>query len=79
MADDLGGWQAQGEFTAGYLAAAAGAPFLPPAPSSFARALAVFELEKVAYEVVYEANNRPSWLSIPVRGLISAAERVRTA
>ena len=70
---------AQGEFTAGYLAAAAGAPFLPPAPSSFARALAVFELEKVAYEVVYEANNRPSWLSIPVRGLISAAERVRTA
>jgi maltose alpha-D-glucosyltransferase/alpha-amylase len=70
---------AQGEFTAGYLAAAAGAPFLPPAPSSFARALAVFELEKVAYEVVYEANNRPSWLSIPVRGLISAAERVRAA
>jgi trehalose synthase-fused probable maltokinase len=70
---------AQDEFTAGYLAAAAGARFLPPAPSSFARALAVFELEKVAYEVVYEANNRPSWLSIPVRGLISAAERVRTA
>jgi len=31
------------------------------------------ELEKAAYEVVYEANNRPDWLDIPVRGFVSAA------
>ncbi|MGH7332283.1 MAG: maltokinase N-terminal cap-like domain-containing protein [Candidatus Rokuibacteriota bacterium] len=64
-------------FRAGYLAAAAGARFLPPVPAALARALAAFELEKAAYEVVYEANHRPSWLSIPIRGLVSAAARVR--
>ena len=30
------------------------------------------EVEKAAYEVVYEANNRPDWLEIPVRGVVSA-------
>jgi predicted trehalose synthase len=34
--------------------------------------VAVFELEKAAYEIVYEANNRPSWVEIPVRGFLRA-------
>jgi predicted trehalose synthase len=73
------GWEqaATQEFRAGYLAAAAGAGFLPPEPSAFARAVAAFELEKAAYEIVYEASHRPSWLPIPFRGLISAAARLR--
>jgi len=31
--------------------------------------LAAFELEKACYEVVYEANNRPDWLSLPLGAL----------
>jgi maltose alpha-D-glucosyltransferase/alpha-amylase len=82
---DVEEWRAQWEqeaaeeFTAGYLAVVAGAPFLPPTPSAFARALAAFELEKAAYEVVYEARHRPDWLPIPLRGLLNAAARLRAA
>src|SRR5262249_1283643 len=34
-----------------------------------------FLIEKAAYEVAYEAANRPSWLSIPVNGLARIAKR----
>jgi predicted trehalose synthase len=72
-------WEAEGTraFLDGYLSAAGGAPFLPSAPLSFHRAVAAFALEKAAYEVVYEANQRPGWLAIPVEGLVSAAARIR--
>ncbi|CAH0321771.1 maltose alpha-D-glucosyltransferase [Pseudomonas brassicacearum] len=33
-------------------------------------ALALFGLEKAAYEVAYEAENRPTWLPVPLHGLI---------
>jgi len=39
-------------------------------------ACAAFELEKAAYEVSYEANNRPEWRAIPVRGLLRASREV---
>jgi maltose alpha-D-glucosyltransferase/alpha-amylase len=55
-----------------YRDAAGTAAFLPPSPEAFARAVAALELEKAAYEVVYEANHRPDWLEIPVRGFVSA-------
>jgi maltose alpha-D-glucosyltransferase/alpha-amylase len=29
----------------------------------------LFGLEKAAYEVVYEAENRPTWLPVPLHGL----------
>ena len=38
----------------------------------------MLEVEKAAYEVVYEANNRPDWLPIPSRGLQRAARAVST-
>ena len=53
--------------------AATAPPFLPAAEAALDRALAVLEIEKAAYEVVYEANNRPDWVPIPVRGLLNAA------
>jgi maltose alpha-D-glucosyltransferase/alpha-amylase len=63
-------------FLAGYRAAAGTAPFLPESDEAFRDVVAVFELEKAAYEIVYEANNRPDWIGIPKRGLLSAAARL---
>jgi predicted trehalose synthase len=74
-------WEADARlaFMAGYLTAARGAPFLPAGTAAFDRAVAAFELEKAAYEIVYEASQRPAWVAIPVRGLVSAVARVRAA
>ena len=38
--------------------------------------LDLFLLEKAAYELAYEAANRPDWLRIPARGLIAIASRL---
>jgi maltose alpha-D-glucosyltransferase/alpha-amylase len=35
--------------------------------------LAVFAFEKAAYEIVYEANNRPDWIDVPVAGFARLA------
>jgi maltose alpha-D-glucosyltransferase/alpha-amylase len=63
-------------FLEGYRAAAGAAAFLPESDHAFRDVVAVFELEKAAYEIVYEANNRPDWIAIPKRGLLSAAGRL---
>jgi maltose alpha-D-glucosyltransferase/alpha-amylase len=36
--------------------------------------LDVFTLEKAAYEIVYEANNRPDWIDVPLSGFLELAE-----
>jgi maltose alpha-D-glucosyltransferase / alpha-amylase len=38
--------------------------------------LDLFLLEKAAYEIHYEAANRPKWLAIPLRGLSRIADRL---
>ncbi|WP_095144110.1 maltose alpha-D-glucosyltransferase [Pseudomonas sp. Irchel s3b6] len=38
-------------------------------PEAEDAALVLFSLEKAAYEVVYEAENRPGWLAVPLHGL----------
>jgi trehalose synthase-fused probable maltokinase len=43
---------------------------LPPGQQATSRLLAVFELEKAVYELRYELNNRPDWVSIPVTGVL---------
>ena len=34
-----------------------------------------FAIEKAAYEIVYETNNRPDWVDIPLRGLANLLQR----
>ena len=46
------------------------------APPAEALALELFQLEKAAYELSYEANNRPAWLGVPLRGLAALADRL---
>jgi maltose alpha-D-glucosyltransferase / alpha-amylase len=38
--------------------------------------LELFLLEKAAYEICYEAANRPSWIGIPLRGIAEIADRI---
>ena len=71
--------QAREAFVAGYRARTAGAPFVPAGEAAFRRAVAAFETEKAAYEILYEASHRPDWLPIPRRGLLSAVARLRKA
>lgn len=40
------------------------------------RLLDLFLLEKSAYEICYEAANRPEWITIPLRGLAEIVRRV---
>jgi maltose alpha-D-glucosyltransferase/alpha-amylase len=40
------------------------------------RLLDLFLLEKAAYEITYEANNRPTWIAVPMAGLGTIATRV---
>jgi trehalose synthase-fused probable maltokinase len=63
-------------FIHAYRATTTGSSLVPESESAFRRAVAVLELEKAAYEVVYEANHRPDWLSIPRAGLERAAAAV---
>jgi predicted trehalose synthase len=74
------GWeeQARAAFLEGYRVTAGRARFLPGTDLAFTRALAVLEVEKAAYEIVYEANNRPDWVAIPVRGLVTATAALRS-
>jgi maltose alpha-D-glucosyltransferase/alpha-amylase len=53
-----------------YLATAAGAAFLPATDDQMQRLLRLFLLGKACYELVYELNNRPDWVRIPLRGLL---------
>jgi len=61
------------DFRSAYEAAAAERDFLPGRELRTAL-LELFLIQKAAYEVQYEAANRPSWLSIPIRGLLGIVE-----
>jgi maltose alpha-D-glucosyltransferase/alpha-amylase len=52
-----------------YQQTVAGAPFIPSDPPAAKVLLRALLLEKATYEVVYELNNRPSWVVLPIRGI----------
>jgi len=56
-------------FLDGYLAAGRREPLLPRDPDHLRSLVALFETEKVFYELTYELNNRPEWVGIPMKGI----------
>jgi trehalose synthase-fused probable maltokinase len=42
---------------------------LPAGEAAIVNQLSIFELEKAIYELGYELDNRPDWVSIPVAGI----------
>ncbi len=62
--------RAGSDFLAAYWSAVEDANILPAEPEARSSLLDLFMIQKAFYEIGYEAANRPTWLSIPVRGLL---------
>jgi maltose alpha-D-glucosyltransferase/alpha-amylase len=57
-------------FLRGYfMAPASGVSLLPRSRSNADRLVALFEAEKIFYELQYELDHRPDWVWIPLRGI----------
>ena len=59
-----------GIFLRSYLDTVADSPLLPRSEDDVTVLLHVFLLEKAVYELGYELNNRPDWVSIPCEGIL---------
>ncbi len=70
---------ASASFLEGYRKAAVAAQHKWVPNIRYAKALIeLFLIEKAAYEIGYEAGNRPTWIGIPLRGLNMLAKRLLT-
>jgi maltose alpha-D-glucosyltransferase/alpha-amylase len=65
---------ASAAFLTAYRDTIAANPDLTPAPGQFDALLLTLLLEKALYELLYELNNRPTWLPIPLTGLLTIAQ-----
>jgi maltose alpha-D-glucosyltransferase/alpha-amylase len=52
-----------------YLEVAASGNFLPRDPADLRTLFDIYLLEKAVYELIYELNNRPDWIRIPLQGV----------
>jgi len=57
-----------------YLQTAGAATFLPQSREEVQTLLDAFLLEKAVYELGYELNNRPSWIRVPLQGILRILE-----
>ena len=62
---------AAGQFLFAYRTAIAARPGLIPQPAVAQLLLNAYTLEKALYELLYELNNRPSWVRIPLSGILA--------
>jgi len=57
-------------FLKGYFEATRQSAFMPKSRAEIALMLDIYLLEKAIYELNYELNNRPDWLSVPLEGIL---------
>lgn len=68
--------KAETYFLDSYFAAVDVEPALAMDSEKRRKVLDLFLLEKAAYEIGYEASNRPGWIAIPLAGFADIAERL---
>ncbi|MDO1584403.1 maltose alpha-D-glucosyltransferase [Rhizobium oryzicola] len=68
--------QAETAFLESYFAAVEASPRLAMDKTQRQRILGLYLLEKAAYEIAYEARNRPKWLPIPLSGFAAIVDRL---
>jgi maltose alpha-D-glucosyltransferase/alpha-amylase len=61
-------------FKDAYCEAATGLPHAGEVCTGFDAALALFQIEKAAYEILYERHFRPDWLEVPLQGLTEISQ-----
>jgi maltokinase len=61
-------WSCRAAFLDGWRASV-DPKLVPGSEAGFERLLALFEVQKLVYELRYELGNRPEWVRIPVAGL----------
>ena len=69
---------AQQAFLKSYFDTIGDAPSCPKNRAQADRLLNFFTLEKALYEICYEANNRPTWLRIPITGLQTVLDALKS-
>lgn len=68
--------EAEQSFLDNYIEAIGGSKNLQVEPAKRQQMLDLYLLEKAAYEIAYEARNRPKWLPIPLRGFAAIVKRL---
>jgi maltose alpha-D-glucosyltransferase/alpha-amylase len=68
-----------GFFMSAYLDTVEGSPFIPKGKEDLEILMTTFLLEKAIYELNYELNNRPNWVTIPLRGIKSIIEQSKVS
>jgi len=63
-------------FLRAYLAESSKGTHLPSKPEHVDVLLRAYLIEKALYEIVYEMNNRPDWVRIPLRGILDLLSSV---
>ncbi len=62
------------DFLKAYLDAAEDGDFLPPSEAGISALLDLCLIDKAVYELGYELNNRPTWVRIPLQGILGLIE-----
>ena len=57
-------------FLQSYLETVGESPLIPASRDELHRLLDAYLLDKALYEMAYELNNRPSWVRIPMEGIL---------